>query len=257
MEGKQFSSSQRRGDLRPRHARALPARRAALLHLARPARRTRTATSPGRSSSGAPTTSWSPAGATWSTGPRRWSRRASARSRRPASSTAEDQALLDRVEAAFGDGRRADRAAPAEGRARRGDAHRRRGQQVRLRPGAVEAQGRRRARAARHRSCTSSRRRSPTATCCSRRSCRTARTPSTGCSAAPATSRRCREIREVEDLDGGPALPDHHRRLLRRPAPGSAVRSWPARRSPSRRRCSPSSTRRWSTRSWPGSRRRA
>ena len=52
------------------------------------------------------------------------------------------------------------------------------------------------------------------------------------------------EIREVEDLDGGPALPDPHRRLLRLSRPGSAVRSCPARRSTSRCRCSPSSTRR-------------
>ncbi len=38
-----------------------------------PARRPRTPTSPGRSSCGAPTTSWSPAGATWSTARSRWS----------------------------------------------------------------------------------------------------------------------------------------------------------------------------------------
>ena len=76
-----------RGDLRPRRARPLPARRAALLHLRGRARRTRTATSPGRSSSAAPTTSSSPAGATWSTGPRTWSPRASGRSRPPGPSS--------------------------------------------------------------------------------------------------------------------------------------------------------------------------
>ena len=78
--------------------------------------------------------------------------------------TAEDQALLDHVEEAFGSVGDADRAAPAEGGHRRGDAHRRRGQQVRLRPGAVEAQGRRRARPARRPCCTSPPRRWPTAT---------------------------------------------------------------------------------------------
>ena len=46
--------------------------------------------------------------------------------------------------------RRPDRPAPAEGRDRRGDAGRRRGEQVRLRLRALEAQGRRPARAARH-----------------------------------------------------------------------------------------------------------
>ena len=61
----------RRRDLRARRPRALPAGRAALLHLRRPARRTRTPTSPGPSSSSAPTTSSSPAGATWSTAPPR------------------------------------------------------------------------------------------------------------------------------------------------------------------------------------------
>ena len=61
----------RRRDLRPRHAVPLPAGRAAVLHRRRPVRRTRTPTSPGPSSSAGPTTSWSPAGATWSTGPRR------------------------------------------------------------------------------------------------------------------------------------------------------------------------------------------
>ena len=50
-----------------------------------PARRTRTPTSPGRSSCAATTTSWSPAGATWSTARCRWRPRTSAPSRRRAS----------------------------------------------------------------------------------------------------------------------------------------------------------------------------
>ena len=58
----------RRRHLRARHARPLPARRPAVLHRGRRARRTRTPTSPGRSSCGGRTTSWSPAGATSSTG---------------------------------------------------------------------------------------------------------------------------------------------------------------------------------------------
>ena len=65
--------------------------------------------------------------------------------------------------------------APAEGRDRRGDAGRRRGQQVPLRHRAVEAQGRRPSASGSARSCTSPRRSSATATRCSRRSCRTAR----------------------------------------------------------------------------------
>ena len=55
--------------LRARPAQPLPARRASATSSPPPARRTRTPTSPGRSSCAAPTTSWSPAGATWSTAP--------------------------------------------------------------------------------------------------------------------------------------------------------------------------------------------
>ena len=58
-------------DLRRRLARALPARRRCATSSARPDRRPPTPTSPGRSSCTAPTPSWSPAGATWSTGPPR------------------------------------------------------------------------------------------------------------------------------------------------------------------------------------------
>ena len=63
---------------------------------------------------------------------------------------ATDQALLDARRGGVRDGRRADRPAPPEGGPRRGDADGRRGEQVRLGQRAVEAQGRRRARAARH-----------------------------------------------------------------------------------------------------------
>ena len=49
-------------------------------------------------------------------------------------------------------------------------------------------------------------------------------------------------------------VPDHHRRLHRRARLGAVARSRSARRSPSRRRSSPSSTRRSSTRSSRGSR---
>ena len=54
------------------------------------------------------------------------------------------------------------------------------------------------------------------------------------------------EIREVDDLGDGPALPGAHRRLRRRAgALGVARRSRSAARWPSRRRSSPSSTRSW------------
>ena len=64
--------------------------------------------------------------------------------------TAEDQRAARPRRVGLRHGRRPDRPAPAEGRDRRGDARGRRGQQVRLRLRALEAQGRRRARAARH-----------------------------------------------------------------------------------------------------------
>ena len=141
--------------------------------------------------------------------------------------TAEDQALLDRVEAAFdtvGDliGRHRQKAGD-----RRGDARRRRGEQVRLRLRAVEAQGRRPARAARH---------GPA------RDRPVRRRPATRSSRPflPFTRQRGRRvlggtgdlapmprIEEVEDLDGGAGVPDHHRRLHRRARAGSARRSRP------------------------------
>ncbi len=54
---------------------------------------------------------------------------------------------------------------------------------------------------------------------------------------------------EVDDLDGGPAYPVLTGDYDSRRAVGAASRSCPGRRSPRRRRCSPSSTRRSSTRS--------
>ena len=136
---------------------------------------------------------------------------------------------------------------------RRGDARRGRGQQVRLRPRAVEAQGRRRARAARRRSCTS------TAQCVA--DLNLVLSPFLPFSAnevdralggagdvAPMP-----RIEEADDLDGGRRLPDHHRRLHRASRRGARhpIEVGHAGR-PSRRRSSPSSTRRSSTRSSPG-----
>ena len=64
-----------------------------------------------------------------------------------------------------------------------------------------------RARAAARRCCTSRRRRSATAGRCCRRSCRTARRRCTRRSAAPGRVSPMPEIREVDDLDGGPGYP--------------------------------------------------
>ena len=57
------------------------------------------------------------------------------------------------------------------------------------------------------RCCTPSPRPSPTSTSCSARSCRTRPTPSTPSSAAAGTSRPMPRIEEVEDLDGGAPYP--------------------------------------------------
>ena len=58
-----------------------------------PARRPRTPTSPGTSSSGGPTSSWPTSGATWSTGRSRWRTRTSVRSRHPAATDADAELL--------------------------------------------------------------------------------------------------------------------------------------------------------------------
>ena len=71
MEGKQFSSSRGVRDLRRATCWPATSPTRCATSSARPARRTRTPTSPGPSSSSAPTPSSSPAGATWSTAPPR------------------------------------------------------------------------------------------------------------------------------------------------------------------------------------------
>ena len=135
-----------------------------------------------------------------------------------------DQALLDGVRGGVRHRRRPDRPAPAEGGAGRGDAHRRRRQQVRLRQRALEAQGRRRARAAghgpaRHRAGGRRLQRAALAVPAAQRQRR-----------RPGARRRRRRradaarSREVDDLDGGPCVPDPHRRLLAAPALGAQAR---------------------------------
>ena len=78
-------------------------------------------------------------------------------------------------------------------------------------------------------------------------------TRSTRPSAGPGDVAPMPRLVEVEDLDGGAGVPRPHRRLHRCPPVGAGDRSPSVRPSPSRRRSSPSSTPRWSTRSWPGS----
>ena len=242
-----------RGDLRPRRARALPARRAALLHL--------------RGRAGEPGQQLH-LGGVRAAHQRRAGRRLGQPGqpdrdddrqelrrdpggRRPRAD--DDQALLDTVEAAFGDGRRADRAAPAEGGARPrrcAPSPRSTSTSPTARRGSSRATT---SASGSARSCTSPRRPSPTATCCSRRSCRTAPNAVDLVLGGAGDVAPMPEIREVEDLDGGPAYP-----ILT--GDYSGFPAWerrpvvPGTRSRSRRRCSPSSTRRWSTRSWPGSR---
>ena len=137
-----------------------------------------------------------------------------------------DRALLDTVEAAFGSvgaliERHRQKAALAEAMR-----DRRRGEPLRLRQRALEAQGRRRARPAGHdpaRHRAGRRRLQPAAR---RRSCRTARTPSTWCSAGPGRSPRCRRSARSRTWTAA-------RRTRSSPAstpasrPGPAGRSWP------------------------------
>ena len=121
--------------------------------------------------------------------------------------TAEDTALLDQVEQAFvtvGDLVARHRQKAAIGEAMRTVVG---GEQVRLRPGAVEAQGRRPARAARHRPARDRPvrgrlQRAPRAV-----PARLGRTRSTACSAAAATSRRCRGSRRSTTSTGARAYP--------------------------------------------------
>ena len=144
--------------------------------------------------------------------------------------------------------RRPDRPAPAEGGHRRGDARRRRGEPLRLRLGALEAEGRRRAGAARHDPARGGPVRgrpehdpvAVPAVLGQRGRPRARRLRRRAADAAAARGRRPRRRS---------GLPDPHRRLLDARPAGSGARSWWARRSPSRRRCSPSSTPPSSTRS--------
>ena len=121
--------------------------------------------------------------------------------------------------------RRPDRPAPAEAGDRRGDARRRRGQQVRLRLRAVEAQGRRPARAARHdpaRHGAGGQRLQHDAV---------AVPAALGQRGAPRARRRRRAPADAAHRGGRRPrrrrrLPGHHRRLHRRARLGAATRSW-------------------------------
>ena len=66
-----------------------------------PGRRPPTPTSPGRSSSAAPTSSWPTSGATWSTGRSRWRTRTTVRSRRRVRCSTIDHELLAAARGAF------------------------------------------------------------------------------------------------------------------------------------------------------------
>ena len=208
MEGKQFSSSQRRRHLRARRARALPARRAPLLHLrgrpgepgrrlhlggVRPAHQRRARRRLGQP--GQPHGDDDRQELRRDPGGRRADRRRRGAARRTSS-------------AAFDDRRRPDRPAPAEG----GASPRRCGSSARstsTSPTPSRASSRATTSASGSaRSCTSPRRRSPTSTRCSSPFLPHSRQRGRPrCSAARATSRRCRAIEEVDDLDGGPAYP--------------------------------------------------
>ncbi len=92
----------RRRDLRPRRARAATSPTPCGTSSRPPARRTRTRTSPGSSSSGGPTTSSWPAGATWSTGPRRLIHKNLGAIPEAGDLTDDDRALLAAGREAFG-----------------------------------------------------------------------------------------------------------------------------------------------------------
>ena len=196
------------------------------------------------------------AGATWSTGRSRWRPRTSARSRRPGALTDADRALLAASPARVRHRRRR----CSRGRGRRRRSARRcgvvgRGEQVPVRPGAVEAaNGRPGPDGAR--CCTSRCRWSTTPRRCSRRSCRARRRGARGCSAATGDvggdAASCVEVDEPTAV-GSPSYPVLTGDYDTAARGGSRRRSRSAGRSRRRRRCSPSSTRRSWTRSWPGS----
>ncbi len=168
--------------------------------------------------------------------------------------TETDQALLDHVASDVRDRRRPDRASPPEGGDRRGDAGRLGGEQVRLGLRALEAEGRRRARAARHdpardRAVRRRPEHDPVAVpAVLGQRCRR------GAAAGRATCSRCRSCGRPTTSTGERATRSSPATTVA-PRAGSGATSCRALRSPSRRRSSPSSTRRWSTRSSPDSRR--
>ena len=207
MEGRKFSSSRVGRHLRARLPGPLRRRRAALLHRGGRAGEPGHRLHLGASSSAATTTSWSPAGATWSTASISLAaknfgaipapgaadrRRPGAPGARPGRRSAAVGELLEPVPVQkAGD--------------QRGDAGRRRGQQVPVRPGAVEA-ARVRPGADGHdpaRRAAGGRRR---ARRCSRRSCRLVAEGATRCSAATGAWAGMPRIDEVDE-DGGPAYP--------------------------------------------------
>ena len=155
------------------------------------------------------------------------------------------------------DGRRPARPPPAAGRHRRGDAGRRRGEQVPHRHRALQDEGRRRSASGWRRSCTSRRSASATATRCSRRSCPHAANKVHLVLGGEGEFMPMPRIEQVDELE-----PDHGAGLSTYPVItgdysatprlGVAAGDGRAPRWTSRRRSSPSSTRRSSTRSWPG-----
>ena len=133
-----------------------------------------------------------------------------------------DQTVLDTVACGFGDRRRPDRPAPPAGRDRRGDAGRRRGEQVPHRHRALQDEGRRPARAPRHRA---ARRRAVRARLQHAARAVPAALLQPGVGGvrrqgrvhADAADRARRGPRPRRRRRAG-RLPDHHRRVLRDPA---------------------------------------
>ena len=147
--------------------------------------------------------------------------RTSARSPSPASSPTPTARCCETSRAGVRHRRRRCSPSPAEGRDRRGDAGRRRGQQVPLRPGAVEAEAEDpdRLDTVLHVALQAVQRLQHAAHAVPAAH---ARSRCTRRSAARGVWSGSREIREVEDSDGGAGLPGHHGRLRRRqPRAGS------------------------------------